>query len=272
MRRITHGLAFLAALALPAPAGAGGIPVIDATAIAKMAIEYSELVAQGAKMTEQIGLENTQIGQLAEQIAQGTERAAQLAQQIEQLDTQIAAMTGGRDLAGLIDGDVRDELMALMPGEIASIIDGGGAPQVQARFQAMLEEFAPLSPEELRPMDPGATSVLARRDATERVYAAIALAEEALAQGEDVAAQYGELIAGIDATEDVKASMDLAARIAAENGLMMDRLTRLLATQMQAVGAVERRDIAITEEPMEYRPDLASGIFAGTHRGDGGDE
>lgn len=272
MKRSFGSLALLTTLALPAPGSAGGIPVIDVSAIAQMAVEYSELISQGAKMSEQIGLENTQVGQLSEQIMQGAERAAQLAQQIGQLDTQIAAMTGGRDLAGLIDGDVRDELMALMPGEITAIIAGGGAPEVQARFQAMLEEFAPLSPEELRPMDPDAAAVLARRDATERVYAAIALAEEALAQGEDVAAQYGDLIAEIDAAEDVKASMDLAARIAAENGLMIDRLTRLMATQMQAAGAVERRDIAIAEEPMEYRPDLASGIFAGTNRGAAGDD
>ena len=73
----------------PLPVVAGGIPVIDAAAIARLALEFGELTEQGASM-------DTQVGQLAEQIQQGSERFQQLTEQIEQLDTQIAAMTGGR--------------------------------------------------------------------------------------------------------------------------------------------------------------------------------
>ena len=68
----------------PLPVVAGGIPVIDAAAIARLALEFGELTEQGASM-------DTQVGQLAEQIQQGSERFQQLTEQIEQLDTQIAA-------------------------------------------------------------------------------------------------------------------------------------------------------------------------------------
>jgi len=238
----------------PLPVVAGGIPVIDAAAIARLALEFGELTEQGASM-------DTQVGQLAEQIQQGSERFQQLTEQIEQLDTQIAAMTGGRDLAGILDGDVEDTLRDLAPGALATIIEGGGSSEVADRFAAMMEAYAPRSAEELRPHDPSAPAVLATREASEQVYAALALAQAEMAAGEDYEQQYRTLIDGIDDTADVKASMDLAARIAAQNGLMTERLTRIIAAQIQAQTAVDRRDIMRDEERIEYRDDLVAGMI-----------
>jgi len=252
--RILHLALATGLMTAPLPVMAGGIPVIDAASIARLVLEFEELTSQGAAM-------DTQVGQLAQQIQQGSERFDQLTEQIEQLDTQIAAMTGTRDLAGILDGDVEDTLRDLAPGALATIIEGGGSSEVADRFTAMMETFAPRSTEELRPHDPNAPAVLATREASEQVYAALALAQAEMAAGEDYEQQYRTLIEGIDDTPDVKASMDLGARIAAQNGLMTERLTRIIAAQIQAQTAVDRRDIMRDEERLEYRDDLVAGMI-----------
>lgn len=263
---MTHPILMRAVLAhalatISVPALAGGIPVIDTASIARLALEYSELIEQGAVM-------DTQVGQLAEQLQQGSERFQQLTEQIEQLDTQIAAMTGGRDLAGILDGSVESALRDLAPSALSTITEGGGSAEVAERFAAMMDAFAPRSAEELRPHDPGAPAVLATREASEQVYAALALAQAEMAAGEDYEQQYRTLIEAIDDTDDVKASIDLSARIAAQNGLMTERLTRIIAAQIQAQTAQDRRDIMRSEERIEYRDDLVSGMIGSNNPDD----
>lgn len=252
-RRRLRALALLLLL-VPSPGSAGGIPVIDTAGIAQMVLEFNELIEQGAAM-------DTQVGQLAEQLQQGSERFEQLTRQIEQLDTQISAMTGGRGLASILDGDLEDSLRDLAPGALSTIIEGGGSEDVAARFTAMMEAFAPRTTDELRPHDPDAPAIQATRAASEQVYAALALAEAEMEAGEDYEAQYRTLIEAIDATPDVKASIDLLARIMAQNGLMQERDTRLSAAQLQAEAALERRDILRGEERIEYRDELVRDLI-----------
>lgn len=248
-----RGMACAAALAAViglgnAPARAGGIPVIDVAGIAQMVTEYQEMLTQSGMMNSQIANQIEQIQQGLAMIEQGADRFNQLGTQITQLQTQIAAMTGTRDLSGILDGlsGIRD----LLPTDI------GGADLTAA--SARLDELMTLDGlvEGVAlwgdGVEPTSRLAVAYEEAREKTYIEAASAETLIEGMPDIETAYATMIAEIDNTADVKASIDLAARIAAENGRAIARLTHLLAISAQARSAEDRLRYAEQESSGAY--------------------
>ena len=241
------GAVFAAVLA-SGPACGGGIPVIDVGSIAQAVIEYQELLTQTGLMNDTLRAQFEQVQQGVQLVQQGTQRFEQLQRQIGQLERQIDAMTGSRDMAGLLDrgdaayGALRDVLSAATDG-----MDGSAA---SGAFTALLAADAPKEAAAIRPFDATGRFARAHRDATDKVYMALASADAVIAAQPAVAGAYDRLNAEIDNTEDVKAALDLNARIAVENGRAIARLTHLISTMIASDAAIERRNIAREEDFM----------------------
>jgi len=220
----------------PNPARAAGIPVIDASSIAQLLTTYSEMLTQSGMMNSQIANQIAQIQQGVEQIGQGTQRFGQLTTQIGQLQEQIMAMTGTRDLSGILDG--LDGIRDLLPTDVA----GTDLTAASARFDELMIADGARDGIDLfgDATDPTSLRAVSYVDARDKTYIEAASAQIIIEGMPDIEAAYSALIAEIDNTADVKASMDLAARIAAENGRSIARLTHLMAITAQARSATER--------------------------------
>lgn len=247
IKRALSGAVLSLGLALP-PAHAGGIPVIDVAGIAQMVTEYGEMLNQSGMMNAQIRNQINQIQQGLAMIEQGSDRFTQLGTQITQLQTQIQAMTGGRNLSGILDG--LDGIRDLLPTDIT----GGDTSAASIRLDELmtLDGLADGTALWGDGVAPTSRLAVAYIEAREKTYIEAASAETLIEGMPEIEAAYGALIGEIDNTADVKASIDLAARIAAENGRAIARLTHLLAISAQARSAEERLRYAEAESSGAY--------------------
>jgi len=232
------GTAMALALAVvPNGVRAGGIPVIDTAGIAQMITEYTEMLTQS-------GLMNDQIANQIDQITQGVEM-------IEQGQEQIDAITGTRELSGILDG--LSGIHDLLP--TSSIGGDTSAASMRLDEMMMLDELRGGVPLWGDATDPTSLRAVAYEDARSKSYMEGASAEILIEGMPEIEAAYSTLIAAIDDTEDVKGSMDLAARIAAENGRSIARLTHMMAITAQARSSEARALYADEEATGAYTSD-----------------
>lgn len=113
----------------------------------------------------------------------------------------------------------------------------GGALGAQGLYSSFYQTYNPLSGAESMTQDPTGPIAQALDRRTETTYAAMAAGEEAYNNAADRIETYETLLSELDKTTDLKASVDLQARIAAENGMAVNELTRLNAIQIQQKAA-----------------------------------
>lgn len=242
MRMIKSALVGLLLTAATAPAKASGVPTVDVAAIAQAITQYQEML--------------TQTGILDETAQANLRQVQQNLDRLRQLQEQINAMTGSRDMAGILEGANYDFMNDILPTDLL----GTDGSQAAERFLLLLEEDAPNTAEQHRVFQPDGRFARTHVDATERVYLALSGSDsfiEGMPRIDDV---YADLIAKVDDTDDIKAALDLNARIAAENGRAINRLTQLMALQISSEAAVRRRDIAREEDRRPYDPARASDL------------
>lgn len=245
--KLTCGTLLCSALILSsAPqASAQGVPVIDSASIARMVVEFNE-------MLRQTGLMNDGLAAELEQIGQGVERAAQLEAQIGQLQQQIDAITGSRDVSGILEGF--DALDGLLPTTSLPALSGdtsaaAGLAGDMAELDD-LEEGAALWGQARA----GTRLAMSYEDAREAAFIENASAQTLIENMDEIDAAYDTLIGRIDVSTDLKASLDLSARIAAENGRAINRLAHMLAISSLAASA-ERRKAFAEEESIKVFDD-----------------
>ena len=266
-KSMMRGAAAAAMLAFAAPAQAGGVPVFDATSLAQMVLEYQQALQQFAESQ----------AQTTELIAQTREAYAQTQHLIRNGQTlvrQVEAMTGARDVSGLLnaaeDAARRRRLPTMLGGLDALGLD------VDTDFAAAVEDihaqFPLLRAEGLDPYaEAGADAsgpVRSHIEAANTIVAGIAAARTAMQDAPADVAALEALIARIDETADMKASSDLGARMAAQTGLAVTKLTQLLAIQMEMQGAQALRDVVWTEAGRVggYNPHYGEDFHSGEGR------
>lgn len=219
--------------------------MIDSASIARMVVEFNE-------MLRQTGLMNDGLAAELEQIGQGVERAAQLEAQIGQLQQQIDAITGSRDVSGILEGF--DALDGLLPTTSLPALSGdtsaaAGLAGDMAELDD-LEEGAALWGQARA----GTRLAMSYEDAREAAFIENASAQTLIENMDEIDAAYDTLIGRIDVSTDLKASLDLSARIAAENGRAINRLAHMLAISSLAASA-ERRKAFAEEESIKVFDD-----------------
>ena len=203
---------------------AQGIPVIDATNVVQTTITAQQAIEQVRQLQEAY---QTQL------------------QELDQAIAQVNAITGGRGLGGLVNGNVEHELRRYVPPgwlETMNILDAAGIPasasDVQRIFQELADRYDVATAEDYAPARSNIPTAQAHQRTTDTSYATLATSEAAYGQTARRVQVYETLLSEIDHAPDLKASIDLTARIAAENGLTANEMLRLQAVNLQLNGTI----------------------------------
>lgn len=201
---------------VPTSVNAQGIPVYDATSFAQLV---------------------TQLDQMAQDYQN----------QIEQLDEafkQTEAITGTRNAGGIVNGLLEQQLREYLPNtweDTMNIINApslpSGALGTQSIYHDLYTTYAPITGAEFMESDPSGVVAQSLDRRTGTTYAAMAASEQAY---NNIGARiqiYEQLLNELNNSQDLKASVDLQARIAAENGMILSEVMRLNAIQMQQKAA-----------------------------------
>jgi type IV secretion system protein VirB5 len=174
-------------------------------------------------------LDAASVGQLVMQ-------AGTLSQQLMVLRSNLQAVTGGRGMDLLLSGQQRNYL----PADYASLstVNPGSSSYgaLGSDLAAAVRAVTVLSGNQLGGLSPaGSQQVAAQRQSVALIQA---ITRVALSNSSSRFAALQQLIDAIGRTQDSKASLDLQARIAAEQGMLQNEQTKL---QVLYQGAVAQR-------------------------------
>ena len=202
-------------IALPVQSYAQGIPVYDATSFAQFSTTINEMAKDYQK-------------------------------QIEQLE----AMSGARNAGMLSNGAFEQQLKQYLPNtweDTMDMINAGtlpsGAYATQGIFSDLYNEYNPITGEQTYITDPSGYNAKALDRITGTTMAAMAASEQIFNQTEQRNQIYQNLLSELNNSPDMKNSVDLQARIMAENGMAINELMRQNAIQMQQKAANDNKDL-----------------------------
>lgn len=215
-------------------AGAGGFPVIDIANLAQAIQQYIQL----------------------------TEQLAQLQQQYTQQVRQYESLTGLRNMGQLFNGAVEQQMRSYAPTswqQSLQVLQQGGLPGSAADVVRAAQTFAQqhgisANANAVFPANGGDNdSARAYTAATSTAAASAGLSTAAYDQSQARMQRVQGYLQQIDSAPDLKASIDLNARLMAEVNESLTQMIQLQAAQMQTVSAAnaavlrgKARDTAFT--------------------------
>jgi type IV secretion system protein VirB5 len=203
--------------------------------ITLMIFTASEAIAQGIPVYDA-----SNFAQVVTQLDQMTKDYQKQLEQLNEAIKQTGAITGTRDMGSIANSAYEAELRRYLPSSWQQTMNminasdlSSGALGTQNIYSDLYTTYNPISGAQSMPSDPnGAISkALDRRAGT--TYAAMAASEQAYNNISNRISTYETLLDQLNNTTDLKASVDLQARISAENGMILNELMRLNAIQMQ---------------------------------------
>lgn len=210
-------------MTLPISAHAQGIPVYDATSFAQFGTTINEMAKDYQK-------------------------------QIEQLE----AMSGARNAGMLSNGAFEQQLKQYLPNsweDTMDMINAGSLPSgalgTQSIFSNLYNAYDPITGEQAYLTDPSGYSAKALDRKTNTTIAAMAASEQVFNQTQQRNQIYQSLLGELNNSPDMKNSIDLQARIAAENGMAINELMRQNAIQMQQKAAGDNQDLVDIKKASE---------------------
>lgn len=254
MRRSLGILAVSATLLAASPAHTGGIPTFDGANV-------SQALAQLLQMKLTHGVEEGQLDKLGEQVREAIKTVTALRRQIDQLERQYESLTGSRGMGALLNGTTERKARRIADtiGDINETLHGAGLPDANpltAQIAALRETYQ--IPDAAEIFDPKRVpaKVAAHNFASASTSTAIVLSDDAFSRANMSIGRVEALLASLDATPDLKASVDINTRMMAELAFMMADRTRLdaAASQMQAALANETlRDRETGKRRLEFK-------------------
>jgi len=212
--------------------------------IAALACLGLSLFAAQAAQAQWAVVDAPAIAQLIQQVQMLQQALATARSQLQQAEQTLQSMSGGRGMQGLLAGTVRNYLPADW-NSVAALTSGGGGTyqQLAAGVQALIGAQAILPPGSLTQLAPGDRQWLVA--GRQRIATDQALFRSALANASGRFAAIQSLINAIATATDQKGILDLQARIGAENGMLQNEQTKLLALAqaMQAQNAAARQQM-----------------------------
>lgn len=207
-----------AAVAVSAPAPASGIPVIDVANLMQAVQQYVQLTAQ----------------------------LQQLEHQLTQMRQQYDSITGSRGMGSLFNSGLDRQMRQYAPAtwqQSLQVLQQGGLPGSAADVARAARAFAQSqgilqTGAQVYPGGGGDNADARAYSASANATAATAgLAQAAYDQTRTRMQRVQQYLAQINATPDLKASIDLNARLLAEINEALTQLIQLQAAQMQVLSA-----------------------------------
>jgi type IV secretion system protein VirB5 len=227
----------------PLPALAQGIPVYDAS----------------------------NFGQLISQLDQMSKEYQKQLEQLDQAVQQTNAVTGTRNMGALANSPLEAELRRFLPNtwqDTMRMIDAGNLPNgalgTQSLYSSLYKTYQPITGAQLMTQDPTGSIAQAFDRKTQTTYAAMAASEQAYNNAATRTETYDTLLGEIDKTPDLKASIDLQARISAENGMALNDIMRLHAIEIQQRAAQDSEGLTNVHRSSianRFDQDLANQAF-----------
>jgi type IV secretion system protein VirB5 len=155
-------------------------------------------------------------------------------QNLAQAQQQYQSTTGGRGMAQLLAGTVRNYLPTNWPQLQAAVQGQGGGFALGADVRGTVASNAVLNAQQIAALSPNEQDAVlaARRNAA----LLEAISQEALVQTSNRFSAIQELIDAISSTTDQKGILELAARIDAEQGMLQNEQTKLNVLSQAAQG------------------------------------
>jgi len=190
--------------------------------------------------------------QLVQEVQQLDQQVATARSQLAQAQSEYAAMTGGRGMQLLLSGTNRNYLPTNW-GQLSQVMSGSSSsyPALAAQASALVVANAVLTPAQVAALTPTQQAELnAARQSPAMLQA---LSRTALSNSSDRFASLQQLIGAIGGATDQKASLDLTARITAEQGMLQNEQTKLqglyqVAQSQEWARAQRAREQAIADQ------------------------
>jgi len=199
------------------------------------------------------GLPVVDIANLAENIRGLVQLELAYARQLEELQRameQVEAVTGHYGAGELLNSSAFRDARRYTPSswqDTLKILKAGGLPgsvaDVRAIYRQRAKATAVIGAEQYNRLNSNAANAQAFERRRDTNYATLAIAEATYDDSEARIANYEALMAEIEASVNLKASSDLSARIAAQNGTSLTQLIRLQAVELQQLGAIEAQQL-----------------------------
>lgn len=189
----------------------------------------------------------------AELVAQFNQLVKQYEQQLQQLNQaiqQTGALTGTRTMGSLANGPAEAALRQFLPSTWQNTLKMGSATglnstgtQTQSLYNGYYNTYQPVTGASAITRDPNGPISQSIDSKTQTTYASMAASEQSYNSVATRTGTYEGLMQQINTTTDLKSSVDLQSRIAAENGLTMNELLRLNAIQVQQKAAEDNESL-----------------------------
>jgi type IV secretion system protein VirB5 len=226
--RTARALCLAAFSFMPAVASAQGIPTLDIQGIIQDTLQNLKLAQQ-----------------LEQQVKTYEKQVEQLSVALEQRN----ALLGSRGLAALANGPLERSARRATPPtfeELLRLSEATGVPGAEllrTLFLARQRELNLVPASSLGPAGTANRTAAAYERSRSSALANLAMSEKVYNDSTQRVNTYETFIAQIDRTPDLKASADLQSRIQAENGLLMNELLRVLATNSAASSAQQANEL-----------------------------
>jgi type IV secretion system protein VirB5 len=166
------------------------------------------------------------IMQLVQEVQELQQQVATAQSQLQQAQSEYAAITGNRGMQNLLSGTVRNYLPTDW-AQLSQAMSGssGSFPALAASISSLEQTNAVLTPAQIAALSPSERAQLAAARQNPALLAATARAALSNASARFAALQ--GLISTIGVSTDQKASLDLTARITAEQAMLQNEATKL---------------------------------------------
>ena len=217
LRAPAWALAGLLLVAAPPPAAAQGIPVQDNLSRAQIVATVSALAEIYLRQNDELTEARRVVQSITRALGLGTlHQTPQLAAMRRRLPVLLFDLRRLQDLAA--DPDLVQALTV---------------------YRRLTDRYGLLEPTAYEPTDPTAPYALAWADDRNAQLAAATASEVVYQNVDDREDLYEELMTELDTGEDLKMSVDILARLTAENGRLLMELIRLQSSATQAAATAQ---------------------------------
>jgi len=187
---------------------------------------------------------------LVSQLDQMAKQYEQQLKQLEQSVQQTGALTGTRSMGSIANGPAEAALRQYLPStwqntmkmNSATGLNSTGA-QTQSLYNSYFTTNAPVTGAAAITRDPTGPISQSIDRKTQTTYASMAASEQSYNSIAPRTTTYETLLQQVNTTPDLKSSVDLQSRIAAENGLTMNELLRMNTIQVQQKAAEDNQQL-----------------------------
>jgi type IV secretion system protein VirB5 len=166
------------------------------------------------------------VTQLLSEVRQLEQQVATARSQLLQAQSEYAAITGNRGMQNLLSGTLRNYLPTDWT-QLSQVMSGSSAsfPALASSVSSLVSSNAILTASQVASLSPSQQALLAAARQNPALLAA--MSQTALANSSGRFAELQSLIGAIGTASDQKASLDLTARITAEQGMLQNEATKL---------------------------------------------